>query len=221
MVPMLAALRHPLTPSQLIAATIGVAAAVALYCLAYTTLAGRPDTIAGALLWALINIAPWIPALEFAKRARRLSGAAAIVALGFAASLLLGLLLSGSGEVAFEAWRRVPALLAVSLLAIALRWSNARANCATAEPLPLLPRQIDWVQAAGNYVELRAAGRTVVHRSSISAAERDLAAHGFVRIHRSTLVRRDRIARVRPTDVILHDGTSLPVGKRFRAQLSA
>ena len=216
---MLAALRQPLTPPQLVMATVGIAAAVALYCLGYTTLAGRPDTVSGALTWALVNIAPWVPALEFAKRARGPAGAAAALGLGFAASLLLGLLM-GQGTVAFEAWRRLPALAGVALVAIALRWTNARSRPSQAEALPLLPRQIDWVQAAGNYVELRAAGRTIVHRSSISAAERDLAAHGFVRIHRSTLVRRDRIARVRPADVVLHDGTRLPVGKRFRSQLS-
>jgi DNA-binding LytR/AlgR family response regulator len=76
------------------------------------------------------------------------------------------------------------------------------------------------VQAAGNYIELRVGDRTVVHRASISAAERDLVDHGFVRIHRSTLVRRDRIARIRPEDVVLTDGTHLKVGKRFRSQLS-
>jgi hypothetical protein len=32
-------------------------------------------------------------------------------------------------------------------------------------------------------------------------------------------VRRDSIARIRPADVILLDGTSLKTGKRFRAGL--
>jgi DNA-binding LytR/AlgR family response regulator len=68
---------------------------------------------------------------------------------------------------------------------------------------------------------VRANGCTVVQRASIGALERDLAKHGFVRIHRSMLVRRDRIARVRPQDVVLHDGTLLPVGKRYRAALAA
>jgi DNA-binding LytR/AlgR family response regulator len=60
-----------------------------------------------------------------------------------------------------------------------------------------------------------------VQRASIGSVERELATHGFVRIHRSTLVRRDRIARIRPHDVVLHDGTHLPVGKRYRAALAA
>ena len=217
---MLAAIRQPMPPRQLALATAGIVCAVAVYCLGYTALAGRPDTVAGAFTWALVNVAPWLPALELAKRARGVAGVLAALLLGFAVSLGLGLL-AGPGDLWFEAWRRVPALGAVSLIAIALRWDQARMRQADSEPLPLLPRQIDWVQAAGNYVELRAGGRTIVHRGSIGAAERDLAAHGFVRIHRSTLVRRDRIARVRPEDVVLADGTHLKVGKRFRSQLGA
>jgi DNA-binding LytR/AlgR family response regulator len=114
--------------------------------------------------------------------------------------------------------RRVPGLIASAGAVALLRSPVGRTEAQTGE-IPLLPRQIDWVRAAGNYIELRAAGRTIVHRSSISAAERDLAEHGFVRIHRSTLVRRDRIARVRPQDVVLTDGTHLKVGKRYRATL--
>jgi len=218
---MIAALRKPLKPREVALLTVGAAGAVAAYCLGYSALAGRPETVAASLVWALVNVAPWIPALELAKRARGLAGIAGALALGFAASLVLGLIAEPStSSAAFEAWRRVPAVGVVALLVIGLRWNGARGS-RSGEPLPLLPRQIEWVQAAGNYVELRAGNRTIVHRTSISAAERDLAAHGFVRIHRSTLVRRDRIARVRPADVILHDGTHLPVGKRFRSQLSA
>ena len=87
--------------------------------------------------------------------------------------------------------------------------------------LPLLPRQIDWVSAAGNYVELRAGARTIIHRSSIAAMESELVPHGFVRIHRSLLVSRERIAKVRPQDIILHDGTHLKIGKRYRTALAA
>jgi hypothetical protein len=219
---MLAWLRDPLPPGQLALISVGIATAVALYCLGYTALAGQPETIGQSFGWAIVNVLPWIPALEFAKRAQRWTGAAIAVAGGMAASLLLGLLLNDAGgSLWFETWRRVPTLAAVAAAAVALRWMNGRARRAANDPLPLLPRQIDWVQAAGNYVELRAAGRTIVHRSSISAAERDLAGHGFVRIHRSILVRRDRIARIRPQDVVLVDGTQLKIGKRYRADIAA
>ncbi len=219
---MLAALRKPLPPARLALLSVAIAASVALYCLGYTALAGRPEGVGESFGWAIVNVLPWVPALELAKRAGRWTGAALALAAGFVASLLLGYLIDGaSGSLSFEAWRRVPALAALSAAVLALRWSNDRASPAANEPLPLLPRQIEWVQAAGNYIELRSGGRTVVHRASIGAAERDLAEHGFVRIHRSTLVRRDRIARVRPQDVILIDGTQLKIGKRYRADIAA
>lgn len=219
---MLRLLRQPVPPLRLALVSAGVAAAVALYCVGYTTLAGRPETAAQAFGWAIVNVLPWIPALEMAKRAPRWSGVALALCGGLATSLALGFSLENAfGSVMFEAWRRLPALGAVGAIALALRWITARIGRTANDPLPLLPRQIEWVQAAGNYVELRAGARTVVHRTSISAAERDLAAHGFVRIHRSILVRRDRIARVRSQDVVLVDGTHLKVGKRYRADLAA
>lgn len=219
---MQALLRDPLPPTRLALLSAGVASAVALYCLGYTALAGRPETVGQSFGWAIVNVLPWVPALEFAKRAERWTGVAIALAVGLAGSLVLGFVLSaGTGSLWFEAWRRVPALCVVGAAGLALRWTNHRATRAANDPLPLLPRQIDWVQAAGNYVELRAGGRTIVHRSSIGAAERNLAGHGFVRIHRSTLVRRDRIARVRPQDVVLVDGTQLKIGKRYRADLAA
>jgi hypothetical protein len=79
-----------------------------------------------------------------------------------------------------------------------------------------------WVEAAGNYVELhRRAGR-VLHRASLAELERRLAGAGFVRIHRSRLVRRAAIASVetRPSGdfaVRLATGETLAGSRRFRA----
>ena len=217
---MLKALRRPLTLTQLAALVAGVALAVALYCLAYTALAGRPESLPAALAWAAANICPWLLAIEAGKRSPDWRGAVLALAIASAASIVLGYALGPSrAGLAFEVLRRLPAL-AASTAAIALLRSRFGAGAETGQDIPLLPRQIDWVRAAGNYIELRAGQRTIVHRGSIGAAERNLALHGFVRIHRSTLVRRDTIARVRPQDVVLRDGTHLKVGKRYRAALS-
>ena len=198
---------------------IAAAIIVALYCIAYTALAGRPETLGQSLAWAVANICPWLVAIEAGKRARAWPLAMAGLAAAMIVSLGLGYFLAISNDtVAFETVRRLPALAVSAALIVMLRSSIGR-QVQQPSDLPLLPRQIDWVRAAGNYIELRAGGRTFVHRLSITAAERDLAAHGFVRIHRSTLVRRDRIARVRPQDVVLVDGTHLKVGKRYRASI--
>lgn len=215
---MLQTLRRPMSLPLLIGGVCAAAVAVALYCIAYTALAGRPETLVESLGWALANVCPWLVAIEAGKRAANWAEAAGILALAVIGSIALGYGLAVNGDpLAFESVRRVPALVAAAGTIALLRSRVGRAG--GSGEIPLLPRQIDWVRAAGNYVEIRAGGRTIVHRSSISAAERDLAAHGFVRIHRSTLVRRERIARVRPQDVVLEDGTHLKIGKRYRASL--
>ena len=217
---MFEALRRPLLTPHLVAGVAAAALLVALYCLAYTSLAGRPETLGTGLGWALANVCPWLVAIEAGKRAAGWPQVAGTLVVALLASIVLGYLLSVSaGGLGFETVRRVPALLAAAAAVTLLR--SGLGHAPKTQELPLLPRQIDWIRAAGNYVELRANGRTIVHRSSIRATEQALAGHGFVRIHRSTLVRRDRIARIRPQDVILHDGTHLRVGNRYRASLPA
>ena len=220
---MIGALYRPLKREAILLVTAGLIAAIALYCVAYNSLAGRTESIGRAALWALVNIVPWYLAFEAAKRARPV-GVAGALAAGLAASLLLDTLIYGvPAAAAFELVRRVPALLLVlALLGIGRFLATAKAGSAPAEThleLPLAPSQVDWVSAAGNYVELRSGGRIVLHRAPLSHVQAQLERHGFVRIHRSTLVRRERIARVRPNDVVLHDGTSLKTGKRYRSTL--
>ena len=217
---MLEILRRPLQMPQLIAGVAAAGLLVALYCIAYTSLAGRPETLAESLAWAVANVCPWLIAIEVGKRASGWRQVMGTLAAALIASIALGYILGVSSDgLGFEAVRRVPALLGIATIVTLLR-SGLGHDRSTRE-LPLLPRQIDWIRAAGNYIELRANGRTIVHRSSIGATEQALAGHGFVRIHRSTLVRRDRIARVRPEDVVLEDGTHLKIGKRYRAALAA
>lgn len=218
---MLDTLRRPLPPLVLAGGIATGALLVAFYCLGYTALAGRPESFGSALAWAIANICPWLLAVEGGKRAAGWPASLGILTLTLIGSVVLGYTLKVSTDpLAFELWRRVPALAATGALVTLLRSQLGRRKM-NGSAIPLLPRQIDWIRAAGNYVELRASGQTIVHRGSMSAVERDLADHGFVRIHRSTLVRRERIARVRPHDVILADGTHLKIGKRYRATLSA
>lgn len=217
---MIETLRAPLKPQhQLLGAAVALLA-VTLYCLAYNRLQGEAEPPAEAAAWALINILPWLAAVEAGKRSRRPGGKALALGAALIASLGLGLMLGDGGPLDFELVRRLPGLLvAAGLLAAVALAAPRRAAAGLPLALPLAPAQIDWVSAAGNYVELHGGGRTILHRAPLSGVERLLAGHGFVRIHRSLLVRRDRIARVRPLDILLDDGTSLKTGKRYRASL--
>lgn len=83
-----------------------------------------------------------------------------------------------------------------------------------------------WVEAAGNYVELHRDGAGLLHRASLSEMERRLGSAGFVRIHRSRLVRRDSVAAVESKStgdfvVRLRDGRELAGSRRYRHPLLA
>ena len=84
--------------------------------------------------------------------------------------------------------------------------------------------RVQRVSAAGNYVEVHAAGQLYLLRATLAQAEARLPAARFVRIHRSHLVAIDEIERIRVQRsgsgvVILRDGSSLPMSKRYRAAL--
>ncbi|MDH5833736.1 LytTR family DNA-binding domain-containing protein [Luteimonas kalidii] len=83
---------------------------------------------------------------------------------------------------------------------------------------------IEWLQAAGNYVNLRVRGHDYPLRSTISGIETRLDPGRFLRIHRSYIVNLDRLASIEPLDtgdarVHLHDGTVLPASRRYRGDL--
>jgi two-component system LytT family response regulator len=92
--------------------------------------------------------------------------------------------------------------------------------------LILRAAEIDWVEAAGVYVELHVGTKKYLHRLSLSELEKQLAGEHFVRIHRSTLVNLDRVRELAPRthgdySVILLDGTELRLSRGYRDELAA
>jgi hypothetical protein len=87
----------------------------------------------------------------------------------------------------------------------------------------LVHHRIDWVHAAGNYVEVHSGGRVTLVRLSLHKAASLLAKEDFVQIHRSVLVNRRQIVALepphRPEFVTLLDGTSLKVGHTHRPKI--
>jgi two-component system LytT family response regulator len=78
----------------------------------------------------------------------------------------------------------------------------------------LRPREIDWVEAEGDYVRLHVGPEAHFLRSTMAQMESRLASQGFVRIHRSRLVNFDRIKELRPlfqgeSVVVLKNGARL------------
>jgi DNA-binding LytR/AlgR family response regulator len=83
---------------------------------------------------------------------------------------------------------------------------------------------LDWLQAEGEYVRLHAGERSYLFRAPLSRLADQLAPHGFIRIHRSSVVNSARIAAIRRLrgglKVSLSSGVELPVGRRFRETVS-
>lgn len=89
----------------------------------------------------------------------------------------------------------------------------------------LEPSDISHIEAAGNYVEFHVAARTHLVRGTLAFWESKLAPRGFVRVHRSRLVNRAKIAAMRPTqsgdiEISLSTGSVVGGSRRYRAFLT-
>jgi len=90
----------------------------------------------------------------------------------------------------------------------------------------LRAEDITHVEAAGNYVEFHTAAKTHLVRATLASWEARLAARGFVRVHRSRLINRARIAGFKPTpsgdiEIGMDDGRTLMGSRRYRAAFSS
>jgi len=87
------------------------------------------------------------------------------------------------------------------------------------------PREILWVEALGNYVNLHVRGGAVRHRATMDEMEATLGA-AFMRVRRSALVRTDAVRYAEPLGkgswiLVLHDGTRVASSRYFRDRLDA
>jgi len=83
---------------------------------------------------------------------------------------------------------------------------------------------IDWVEAAGNYVNLVVGNRVYPLRETMAGIEEKIAPAGFLRVHRSAIVNLDRVAEIVPFDtgdgeLRLSSGVKVPVSRRYRKLL--
>lgn len=84
--------------------------------------------------------------------------------------------------------------------------------------------ELDWIQAADNYVELHAGPNSYQHRETLTALEERLPSARFLRISRSLIVNLERIKELQPLShgdyaVVLADGTRLTLSRNYRAAL--
>jgi two-component system, LytTR family, response regulator len=84
--------------------------------------------------------------------------------------------------------------------------------------------EIDWIEAAGNYVKLHVGDDTHLFRETMNALESQLDSDTFFRIHRSHIVNIERIKELQPWFngeyvVFLKNGTRLTLSRGYREKL--
>jgi two-component system, LytTR family, response regulator len=84
--------------------------------------------------------------------------------------------------------------------------------------------EIDWIEAAGNYLRVHAGRDEHLLRETLNDLLSRLDAGRFVRIHRSTIVNIDKIKKLEPLfhgdlQVILQNGVKLTLSRTYRAEL--
>ncbi len=83
---------------------------------------------------------------------------------------------------------------------------------------------VQWIESAGNYVQIHTAEGAELVRMTLANAESATRAAGFVRVHRSVLLRPESVRSIRATGngdfvVVLSGGTEVPMSRRFRGAL--
>ena len=85
-------------------------------------------------------------------------------------------------------------------------------------------REVDWIEADDNYIRLHAGRETHLVRETLRRLEPRLDPRLFLRVHRSAIVNVEAIAEIRDLfhgdyDIVLRNGTVLPVGRTYRDRL--
>ena len=83
---------------------------------------------------------------------------------------------------------------------------------------------IDWIDAAGDYMCVHANGTTHVLRGTMKHLEELLDPAVFIRVHRSAIVNRHRVTAMRPHRngeyfLSLGDATELKLSRKYKANI--
>jgi two-component system LytT family response regulator len=84
--------------------------------------------------------------------------------------------------------------------------------------------EIDYIEAAGNYLCVHAGGKQYLTRETMASCEQKLQASDFVRIHRSVIINKSRVKELKPWFtgeyvVTLSTGKELTLSRGYRDRL--
>ena len=83
-------------------------------------------------------------------------------------------------------------------------------------------REVDWMQASGNYVEIYVGAKSYLQRETMKNLAAKLSPRQFARVHRSTIVNIDRIKELRTISkgqytISLENGTAVDTNLTLHA----
>jgi len=84
--------------------------------------------------------------------------------------------------------------------------------------------EVDWIEAAGVYVNLHVAGKEFLYRASLTDLAEKLDPQRFIRVHRSAIVNIESIVHLEPIshgefEAVLKDGSRSKISRTYRRQL--
>ena len=245
------AITQPLPPTQLLRAALLLITSAALYCQVYCAVAfqlagSMPMPIEASAAWAFGVVVPWLTCFELCKRRWELAATPAwraiLVALIFIGSGFLSIVLElgldqllGVGAtrpLTMQVAAQLPmALLTAGLLIIAglLRQHGIDVEqikgSDNIEALLARATDIEWIEAAGNYVEAHGVGRMTLHRVTMRDLEQALDGARFTRIHRSVIVNTtqvdSRVLVAGSPAIRLKSGKTFKLGRRYGSALAS
>lgn len=84
--------------------------------------------------------------------------------------------------------------------------------------------EIEWIESAGNYVDIHAGNQTHLLRETMANLEAKLDPEHFIRIHRSAIVNLNRIIDIQPSGydfaVHLQNGKMLNMSRKYKEKLN-
>lgn len=230
----------PLTPAQFTGLCGALGLLAASYCLAHGLFSDDVINLPRTLLWAVTSTLPWVCAWEGLKRLRAqplrplLSALILIAAFGVCAAseyTLAAIYPVDAAPFVQILYRLLPIPLGIAVAAMLLQpRERVLANDSPVERLlnvptrdgvlTVCPRDVEYVKAAGNYVELTTSDRTLLMRATLQELSEQLRGVGFVRVHRCVLVNALHVQAIRRgpggrRTVTVRSGAQLPVGRQF------
>ena len=89
---------------------------------------------------------------------------------------------------------------------------------AAARLLKIYPEDILWIEALGDYVTIHTSKERYTVHSTMKGIESKLPANDFVRVHRSFIIRIDRIAAIEGKILVI-EKKLIPVSKSYKKGL--